>query len=251
MNNSCVVRAHGAGLFSNINKVITCMEMYWNVRVDWSNPDNFYKVPEGHDQNLWNHLFEPIGQVLDEPTDDIINYPHQRYTYKEAHALYQAGDDWRHELNKHWKKLQIKSQVADRSLNLSGTTIGVLVRSSAIAGEQISDRNASLDEYVRATKKLIDQNDSKRPRIYAACSDHESSMRFVKEFSATIHPWTRRAENRSIDFHAQHPQNVNDAINCVGEVLTLSRCDFLIHQVSNMATAALYINPSLTSVYLQ
>lgn len=250
MNKACIVLAHGAGLFSNINKVITCMEMYEKVHVDWSNGDNIYRVTTDRDPNAWNHLFQPTS-IPSEAHDVVIKYPHQRYTWKHAGELYRSNGDWRNRLHSLWRKLPVLGPILDRAMVFSGFTIGVLVRSNAIAGEQESGLNAGLDDYVRAIHSVKTENHARNPQVFAVCSDEESSRRMSKEFNARIYHFTRRAENRSIDQHMQFPQTIMDAKHCLSEVISLSRCDVLVHQVSNMATAALYMNPFMESVYLK
>lgn len=250
MNKACIVNAHGAGLFSNINKVITCMEVYDHVHVDWSNEDNLYRTAPNQDPNAWNHLFNPTSKPKDD-FDVLIDYPHQDYTWKQAGKLYRSETDWRIRLNKQWKKLTVSSSVVEKAMTFSGFMIGVLVRSNAIAGEQESNTNASLNDYVFTLKKALNEYQDRHPRVYAVCSDEQSAMKFIREFNASVYPHTRRAESRAVDQHMEHPQTITDAKNCLAEVLSLSRCDVLIHQISNMATAALYMNPHIKSVYLR
>lgn len=238
-------------MFSNINKVITCMEMYEKVHVDWSNKDNIYRPLPDQDKNIWNCLFGSTTPP-EEPHDVVIEYPHQDYTWKNVGKLYRSEDQsWRQRLHALWKTLSVRPEIMDRTMTFTGLTIGVLVRSKAIAGEQESDNNASIESYILAVRKVINANESKSPRVFAVCSDDPSCRKMMKNFNAIVYQGTRRAESRDIDQHMESNQNVNDAKNCLAEVITLSRCDILVHQISNMATAALYMNPRLESVYLQ
>jgi hypothetical protein len=251
MNKACVIKAHGAGLFSNINKVITCMEMYEKVHVDWSNHDNIYRPLPDQDKNVWNCLFGNTNPP-EEPHDVVIEYPHQDYTWKNVGKLYRSEDQsWRTRLNALWRTLSIQSDVMDRTMTFGGLTIGVLVRSKAIAGEQENNNNASIDSYIYEVRRVINEHESKHPRVFAVCSDEPSCRKMMKHFNAAVYQGSRRAESRDIDQHMEFRQNVNDAKNCLAEVISLSRCNILVHQISNMATAALYMNPNLKSVYLQ
>lgn len=249
MNRSCIVRAHSAGLFSNINKVVTCLELYDHVHVDWSNELNVYKPRDGQDENAWNHLFVQSPRPT-EAFDEVLEYPHLKYTATNVAAQYKSGDEWRHRLNLLWRKLTPQHRVLANAMRFTWRTIGVIVRSDAIAGEQENGSNASLDQYVWAVKQVLREHKNK-PLVFAVCSDEVSLRRFVKEFDALTYPASKRARSSKEDRHMEQPQTIMDAIHCMAEVISLSRCQALVHQVSNMATAALYMNPYMKSVYIQ
>lgn len=53
------------------------------------------------------------------------------------------------------------------------------------------------------------------------------------------------------EFHINYRQTREDVEHCFTDVLCLAGCQRLVHPVSNLATAALYINPSLESHFIQ
>lgn len=239
---SCIVRAHHAGLFSLINKVITCAEKYEHVHVDFSN-GSIYSQPG---DNLWNHLFEPTE---DKGGDVIEAYPDQLYTYKNVAECYMSGNTWRHWLNDLWNRFTpLPSITSDArefvEANNIADCIAVQVRSIPHAGEQINGECQTLDRYAHAIQE------EGGGRIFAVCGDQSTLEWLSSRFDALSDPKTRRSLDRSVNFHEVAPQTPEDAIQCLKEVMVMSHAKALIHPISNMATAALYMNRNIKSIYL-
>lgn len=248
MNKSCIIKAHQAGLFSLINNVITCAEIYEDFHVDWS--DSLYSENGG---NLWNYLFEPKA-ITDSDFDLIEGYEDQWLTYKNAGLLYKTSGIWRLRCNALWKKLTVIPSIIEGvekfiGRHLSEPYISALVRSHGHAGEQLTDRSQSLEEYAGAIG--LEMMRTGATQLYLACGDHETLDFMKRRFRVVSHPFAGRSATRDIDRHLAVPQTPQDAITCLQEVLIMSRAVSFIHPVSNMATAALYINPELRSVFLE
>ena len=239
---ACVVVAHHAGLFSLINKVITCAERYSHVHVDFSNGSIYSAVGD----NLWNHLFEPTenqgGPIIEA-------YPDQLYTYKNVAECYNSGSTWRHWLNHLWKRFTpLPSIVADVQAFVAAHSIAdctaVQVRSVPHAGEQLTGECQTLERYAQAIR------DAGGGRVFAVCGDQSTMDWLAARFDVTSDPQTRRSPDRSVNFHEVTPQTVDDAVQCFKEVMVMSHAKALIHPISNMATAALYMNRDIKSIYL-
>ena len=239
---ACVVVAHSAGLFSLINKVITCAERYEHVHVDFSNGTLYSK--EG--DNLWNHLFEPTEN---KGGDVIEAYPHQGYTYKNVADHYVRDNAWRYRLSLLWRRFATLPSISNRvgadveDYDIS-ECVAVQVRSVPHAGEQLTGESQTLDRYAQAIES------AGGGRVFAVCSDQSTVDWLAARFDVTSYPNTRRSPDRSVNFHEVTPQTVEDAVQCFKEVMVMSHAKALIHPISNMATAALYMNPSLKSIYL-
>jgi hypothetical protein len=231
----CVVNPHLGGLFSNINKVITCLRIYENVYVDWSQ-NSIYG-------NCWSDLFE-LNDAVQEPYDVISQYPFFDMTANCVWVLYNHEEwGWRQNFHALWERLRCKFSV-DRCAD----TAAVLVRNEALANEQLHGKSQNLDEYAVAFEK------SGCTHLRVVASDDESLKWFIDRFGERVvyTSTIRRAPTRnSPEQHHNAPQTTEDAKQILIEVLHLAACDVLIHPISNMATAALYINPNLKSVYLQ
>lgn len=249
-----IVRPHRAGLFSLLNNVLTCLSLYDYVHVDWSE-DCIYG-------NAWPELFETNAHPRDVPgitsIEEVSTYPHQMLTYKNAGLLYQAEKliPWREGVNDIWANLAfwLKPDILTEVYKLSRedhdfwSAIGVLVRSHVHAGEQITGQSQTYAQYFKA----IDEQGGE-PSIFLMAADLETIGVFKEAYGSRVIYFedVKRAEFRaSEEPHLSTPQTPEDARKCLVEVLCLSQCRTLIHGVSNMATAALYINPGLKSVYI-
>lgn len=248
MNKSCIVRAHGAGLFSNINKVLVCLRLYENVEVDWSKAaenDPAFQFGGSFYGDCWHDLFYDSGSVPKEEqgVDIIYQYPFWDITDKCAGILYQHPEwNWRETYNAAWKRLQCVVE----PVPVGADTVGVLIRSDALGGEQLSGKSQTIAEYAQ----VMDANGKD---FFVVSSDKESidSLQDGQRciwYSAGI---KRNAKRSDPEQHLNVPQTKADAIDVMREVLALARCKALIHGISNMATAALIINPKLESIYLK
>ena len=61
----------------------------------------------------------------------------------------------------------------------------------------------------------------------------------------------RSKNNQGNAPHKNNLQSLNDLENIFIEIYLLSECDILIHCVSNMATASLYMNMKQESVFIK
>lgn len=239
---ACIVKPHRAGLFSNINKVITCLRMYDHVHVDWSEGSLY--------GDCWSDLFEPTS-FPEEPADIITDYPFYDLTAACAGILYQNESwGWRNTLHPLWEKLGVRKDLIDRALKMTLTVpleaTGVIIRNDGHAGEQLSGRSQTLNEYAKAIEAVGNRH------IFTMSGDLES-LKWLNERFLVWHPAdTKRTKTRSDpDRHLAEPQTPEDAKQVMIELLAIANCRTLIHPISNMATAALYINPNLKSIYLK
>ncbi len=199
---TCLIRAHRAGLFSLINNVITCMDMYDGVAVDWRAKDGCLYGSE-EDGNIWDSLFSPRCISGFASVDLIENYPHQTLTYKNAAQLYLRETllNWRHRCNDLWARMglnkSIHQQAKDfRAKYLNETYVSVLIRANCHAGEQIDGKNQTLDEYAKAIAPLIWD----RTELFVA-GDKESIAWLSERFPVVYYPDPGRPESRDTDRH--------------------------------------------------
>lgn len=259
MKPACIIRPHKAGLWSLINNVATCSELWESVHVDWSgdHPSLIYKGTG----NLWLHLFQNnpgARSQLSVNTQLLIDYPDQHLTYKNVARHYaNPTDPWRRVYNAHFRKWAPHTawvrQAANFADGLDAPYVAVQVRADTHAGEQTSGRSQSLDDYadvlhvaIRHTK----ETSGLEPKVMVVASDWETIGYFQKHFGARYFNGPRRGKTRQVDFHLNEPQTFKDAADCFCEVLAMSGASALVHPVSNMATGALYMNPNLESFYI-
>ncbi len=249
-----LVKAHKAGLFSLVNNVISCLDMGHDVEVDWS--DSMYSPNK---EDLFTHLFEPMPK-LPRHTLTISNYLDQWLTYKNAAKLYDSPDQrWRERLNAQWSKLRVRSLIAENAedfvnAHLANDFISVLVRADTHAGEQISDRSQTLDEYAREIEKALQiiPTYNTENSVFLCCGDKQTADWLSKRFPVAMYPdrVPQLLDSRAVDRHETVPQTPRDAEICLEEVLIMSEGSALVHPCSNMATTSLYINPGQKSFFI-
>lgn len=254
MNRSCQVQCHHAGLFSLINKVALCHTLYSHVHVDMSKGEGFIYGQE----NWWPELF--AATVPPEGEFDVINaYPNTTITGREAGNLYgfagpfwkELGPTWREMFHDVWLKMHVSPKIVQSALDFMAQmqwmdVVSCLIRANCHRGEQLSDRNQTLEEYAAAYRTIQKPNSI----LHVMAGDQETIQWFLDRFDISYVPTTKRTATRDTD-HIAMPQTVEDAKQALLEVLILSMSRALIHPTSNMATAALYINPGLENVYLR
>lgn len=268
MKEACTIKAHQGGLFSLVNLVLTCMDRgYQHVHVDWSYslygeedlwPKLFYKrdpMPAVNPRWVQNIGHLPVGEErFYLPYDTITEYPDQWLTYKNVHKLYTGYQSWRNRLHPHWQQMGVLPQFTEFAesfarANFGAYNIGVLIRANTHAGEQIGGTSQSLPDYASAAIAELQPH----AKVFVMAQD-ESSIFYMRSAlpkgSLVIHPGTKRSPTRDIDRHLHEPQTHEDAMVCLEEMLLLTKCDVLIHPISNIATTALIANPALKSIYL-
>jgi hypothetical protein len=242
--------AHPAGLFSLINKVVTAAEIYDNVHVDFSKGTLYSPIGI----NLWDQLFEPTinrgGIIL----KDYLHYDYTGGREGRAALLYAPGNDnWRSVLNAVFSKFKIQDAIY-ASMTPSdypqGPVVSVLVRSGPNDIEQPSGKHASFADYFKLINGVL--ADSPETTIYLVASDNEAVSAFTAEYGNKLlyDVRIRRGDTRSALFLEETPQYIEDAKHCLRVVILMSKAATLIHPVSNMATAALYMNPNSKSIFI-
>lgn len=274
---ACIIRPHNAGLWSLINNVATCGELYENVFVDWHPNDQLlYKHPSNDPlvadrSNLWFHLF--AGTDLQTcanfhqhfATADVLpDYPDQHLTYLHVAKHYTDPDQsWREVYHKHWDSWRVRGEFVQQAFDWVEKVafgfepfIAVLVRAHPHAGEQTSGKSQALDDYGHAVRSMreqiadVYQCRQKDVPVFVMAGDWPTVGYFQHHFDAAFYPGLERTNNRDLDPHRTRPQTYRDAELALIEVMILAQAHTLIHPVSNMATGALYINPALRSVYI-
>lgn len=239
---ACIVRPHYSGLWSLINKVITCMDKYKKVHVDWSS----YCIYG----DCWNDLFYPTEPVTGEH-DILMFYPNLKITGTEVAELYKSGDEWRSHYHELWKKLKVRESITAEvddfcKANFSTHVVAGMIRDHTHRNEQVPPRSQSLEEYAR----VFDLVKKPETKFFIMCRDNESLAWFASRFPIITYPHTKRCANRDMNLHLMEPQTSQDAKHCLIEILICARANEFVHPVSNMATAVLYINPIVKSHYL-
>lgn len=249
--NSCIITPNpGSGLLSLFNIVVTCLSKYDKVEVNWITHETLYSKDKI--SNLWNAIAYPINEVNKE--DNITHVEVDlTYTYVNAGYHYLRDDGWRDTLHNAFKRITLKeklyeliSEECDKAQLTDA--ISIIHRSSnSIAAEQITKQNPSIESIVRSTNRI-----SHKSPIFLVCDTVKNYNIFKEEFGSRLVSF--KSIDRSETYGENHYENnygIQHVQLMMSQTIALSKCKHLIHAISNIATAALYINPEMTHTFLQ
>jgi len=192
---------------------------------------------------------------------ETVDWPQQWLTWRWAAMLYRGQNpdhlDWRERCREKWiQHFRVLPEITawvDRfaAENFKERTIAVQVRWHGHSAEQLPPyRSLSWDEITDTIRRELG-SEQDTATVYVASGDYESLEWFRARFPGFVcHPTARRSPDRNTDFTKTHRLTEQDAIDVLQEILLISRCDALVHVISNLATVALYIRPELKSIYL-
>jgi len=236
-----------AGLFSQINFVITHIEALRDAdfQVDWTSRTLYSADGE---EDLFEKLFLPCGRGLGEGAV-VTEWPHQRYTWRNADPLYLGNTRWRERLNQCWRKLRVQPELIARvdefCAGWSEQPTALHVRNLSIGSECHKGQAPGLEDYARVVRGIDGP-------VFLA-TDNEEAVSFFRELlgERLILRSAGRSPDMATEFHLTGCPSVEDARDCLVDALVMSKCKKLIHSVSNVATAVLYQNPEMEQIYVR
>jgi hypothetical protein len=235
-----------AGLFSHINLVVTLIENRGaaDFHVDWTNGMLYCEPDRG---NLFEYLFDQLASESPNDTRSCA-WPHRKYTGNAAAALYRGKPDWRRRLNASWNRLRVSrdiiADVDSFCQNWCEATAAVHIRNHWIGTECVGGVSPSLEDY---QAKLHDVDG----KIFLATDNNEAVDFFRACFSdRLLVREIPRGRDMQSEYHLTARQGFLDARNTLIDALIMARCQYLIHSVSNIATAVLYINPEMYHTFV-
>jgi len=219
-----------------------------------SNPSTAFSYIKENEE-LFSKLFEEYDEGL-ETTKTIsgINYQNERITGVNAYNFYNDNRNNLQPFNDAYiKYIKVKSYIQEKinkKVNElkkdSDQIIGIFIRSNALAGEQPSKKMPSREEYINAIDNIKKSNNVK----YFFCIDNQDDLDYFKEiYTPNYYTDIRRTSNTNDgEPHTKTMGTLEDLENSFIEVIIMSQCDILVHCVSNMVTASLYINMNQQSI---
>jgi len=262
-NPRLVFNGHWSGLFCNLNRLINYLVMYPNIReIDFNviaGKAN-HKPFIGENVEIFSKLFQKYKEDI--PTDIIYNYSGGEFTkffhitHKEAYQYYNENRYKLELYNKAFNKyihllphLQIRlDKMVNEMRSNCDQVIGVFVRSNALAAEQPTGVMPTREEYLEAISEL--DTFSKKTKYFLRIDNDEDYKFYKSKLSPVYETNIKRAQTNKGD--APHTNgeylSLEDLENTYLEIALLSHCDILVHCVSNMVTAALYMNMNLISI---
>lgn len=245
---SCVLHENtGSGVFSLFNKVITYMETYDVVEVRFNPKNTPYKI---NVDNLWD-VISNRNELC--PTQ-AFHTDEYNSTYSCTHAArwYLRENGWRERLNKILQRVVFVPKIGEIinneiTIDLSNC-IAIQHRSSeSIIREQLFQKAIPPDDFIRCCNKI-----DKHCPVLVACD----SKKAYDEFKSSL--GDRMITFQSLgwseiggEMHFEQECGIDHVQGMIAQTLALSRCKHFIHAVSNIATAALYMNPEMTHTFLQ
>ena len=215
-------------------------------------------IQEG--EELFSKLFSPYDE--NKPIDKTIRneiYEDKRITGLNAANYYNENRSKLQPFHDAYNKyIQIKSDLQEKihskveELKADSEqveqVIAIFIRSNALAGEQPNGRMPTREEYDNAITKI----DKTKKTKYFFCIDNKDDLEYFKnKYTPNYYTNIRRISNSlNGEPHTNTIGTLEDLQDSFIEVVLLSSCDYMVHCVSNMATAALYMNMNLNSIFI-
>ena len=262
-NNKKVVfqRNPNGGFFSNFNMLIdnlvndnNIVEIEYNVL---SGGDSLKYIKEN--EELFSKLFEPYKTDKEYKYIEYIDtYKDKNIVAKDASNMYAENRNKLQPYNDAFNKyIIIKPHIKDKINNEikelqkgnPDKIIGIFKRSNNLASEQPSGKMPSREEYIQ---KIDSLNISDKTKFFLRIDNDDDLDFFKKKYQFNYYTTIKRSKNSSSNApHLYNLQTLNDLESIFIEIYLLSKCDILIHCVSNMATASLYMNMKQESVFIK
>lgn len=259
MSKHVIFNYHEGGFFSNFNKVITHLTHNKDVsKITWNLRGQPYGAFAYNASEVFSGLFKPYDEkILTSSEYTIKEFEHLDYTGKNAHNLYTGDTAWRNKLNDVFKKYIIPTDLLRKNIEVvdnfflknDSIKIGILKRNQLLKCEQVSNKMPVVENYIDVVSRIKGFN-----KTCILSVDNQQDLDYFtnrKDFKSVYSTNIRRTcVDTDLEPHFT-PGTIQDAVYYFMDVYMLSKCDYLIHPISNMATAALYFNPNLKSIYLQ
>jgi len=259
------IRAFDHGFFGNFNCVVNHLVSSLGrngcqaLTVDWRVPETTREFPYARpeDGNLWDRLFEPL-RFPDAPSHQIVtaHFVDLSITNRWVYRTYKSGGRWRRTYHEAFRRhIRLRSDVARdidamHEATMKGRRcIGVHVRHPA--KQELPRRQASTGEMIAMAKQQLRRRDD---RVVLATDHVETVLEFQDALGEQLvmqeHVYRSATSEQQSHFEAPVP-SVEIAKQVLTDAVLLSRCAVLVHQVSNVATAVGYMNPSMRMLYCE
>lgn len=259
MSKHIIFNHHEGGFFSNFNKVITHLAHNQDVtKITWQLRGQPYGAFAYNVNEVFSSLFETYDEGASINSECYVSeFKHLEYTGKNTHSLYTEDNTWRINLNNIYKKYITPTELLKKNIEVvdnyfkekNNIKVGILKRNQLLKCEQNSNKMPAVEDYIDAISQIQDSN---KTCILSVDNQVDLDYFISREDFKSIYSTNIRRTCRDTDSEPHFtPGTIQDAVYYFMDVYMLSKCDYLIHPISNMATAALYLNPNLKSIYLQ
>ncbi|MCL4361428.1 hypothetical protein M1446_03670 [Candidatus Dependentiae bacterium] len=249
-DNKFVIGTWPHGFFSSFFAVLN--------NLDWCDKNNkipvvvwdggYYFVPEKFNgsNNAWEYYFEPISNLSYSEGDSIrkeygapnaFAFPHinpNQENRQRAHAVIQ----------KYIKINPIVQKKIDDfyKQNMEGKkTIGIHLRGTDKCYEI---KPIDPDEFFKTANKF------KEEYQFLVATDEENLLKeAIKKIEGKVIYYPCYRSPNKMPIHCRSPNKAQVGEDVLIETILLSKCEKLIHSISNVSTAALFFNPELESIF--
>ncbi|MDJ0677683.1 MAG: TIGR03032 family protein [Calothrix sp. MO_167.B42] len=259
------------GFFSNFNKVVQLLGIYsksknYDYQVDWrfNGDEDSFRYSDVVGENAWNLFFEDLP--FDENyqySEKIVQNQYLNYsiTHVYAHDLYLNKNFYEIRRQYHHiyqQYIKIKPDILEEVDNFFATymagslCLGVHKRHWLHQVEDFSKTAVSVNDYIQVIQELLSQSGAEK--IFLATDEEEAVVEMKKAFGNRVicrSDITRASADESQEMHRQ-AKNSGSRLGreVLIDALLLSKCDLMLHGVSNISTAISFMNPHLEMVYL-
>ncbi|XP_019634758.1 PREDICTED: uncharacterized protein LOC109477803 [Branchiostoma belcheri] len=262
LGDACDGLGFGALVLQAIDDITTCLARGFVPTVMWT--DCNYCGPPGNGQNYWTWYFKALpdsnrskGRIGGLPVCRLGNKVTEYYQPITAEIRALAN----HVISGYLQPAaRIKTAVDTfyQSFMADSINIGVHVRLQSSHAEEMAffdQTPPELHDFVQVVQRLINditaKNKGREIRIYLASDLDE----VIKEFKSKF------GNNRVLHIDAFRGESLNDdriregSPNLLGDqvftdILLMSKCDYFVHDESNVASVTYYYNPNLKSYYV-
>ena len=255
--------------YSNENDIII---PYWTMIGIKGHDFNYY---ENRTQNVWDSFFEPIKMKKKKDYSYIqisrfgvwlnnsffgSHYYGRKNTRIWANFVYNnilKNTEWRQKVNEKYKKYIKPKQHINNKINnfyekymINQNCIGVHVRNKNHNIEQPKNIMPSYKDYFKAIK---DNCDYKNSLIFLATDNNVALNAFRNEFKNNLIYQDDIDRTEIEDFrqlHRYRSPSKKLGEDVLSDCILLSKCNKLFHIISNVAIAAMYMNPKMKNYLL-
>jgi hypothetical protein len=255
-----ILKYSSAGFWSIFNKLMNYLIYYNNIKsikYDVSYTSNVNNLFYGR-ENFFGRVFEPYDTNPSEELTIVVANSYITYEATGCYAnwLHVSEDRWREKYNSIFKKyINIRPEISNLdfyNVPKDKKKISLLIRHPALSHEQINGRMPLFSQYDTVIQLLLNKYNNEC--VFILATDLIEAEQYFKEKYSNytiIHPFSVKTSKNTNEAQSV-PYNGNEDLAkiAVQTVLLLAMGDDFIFPNSNMATAALYINPSMTAHYL-
>lgn len=237
-----------AGFMVVLNHLGWCKKHDKNVIVNWGEGSPYYQKAAyyGTTANAWEYYFEPVSNL----SYDASFYRSWEYTLGDPNFHYcsldQESRNLAYELICEFitikEHIQHKVDYLYQRYMANKKTIGIHVRGT----DKVVEEKLITPEMIVTVALSYADADTQ----FLIASDEQQLVNdiflLLHGYDVLCYPCKRSLNKQPLHLNPQEPAQAGEDV--LIEVLLLSKCNMMVHSLSNVSTAALYFNPHLEHI---